>query len=156
MTAEDLIRRYHLQSHPEGGHFAETFRSPQTSPNAAGLSRSRYTSIYFLLKKGEFSSLHRLQADEIWYHHLGGELEISILYPDGRLEQHRLGPETDLQVLVPAGTWFGARPLSGDFVLVGCAMAPGFEFADFELGDRQTLGREYPAHRALIESLTHA
>lgn len=161
-TAQDWIEGLSLQSHPEGGWYAESYRSSESIP-AASLpprfpdARSFYTSIYFLLEEGQFSTLHRLQADEIWHFHAGAALEIVVIHPDGRLTRHFLGnspvKKEFPQVLVPHGTWFGARSL-GTYSLVGCTMAPGFDFADFEMAKRESLQAAYPAHSELIETFT--
>ncbi|MAG95130.1 MAG: cupin domain-containing protein [Alphaproteobacteria bacterium] len=131
MTAEDLIARLGLERHPEGGHFVETYRQRQ----AAG--RGAMTAIYYLLRAGEISAWHRLNdADEIWHHYAGATLELD-LSVDGRTVEHRLlGPEVAAgqcpQIVVPTGCWQAARSL-GAWTLVGCTVAPAFDFASFEL-----------------------
>ncbi|MFD1705067.1 cupin domain-containing protein [Methylopila henanensis] len=131
-SAAEIIRELGLQPHPEGGHFRETFRDPAT--DAAG--RSRSTAIYFLLAAGEASHWHRVDAVEVWHHYAGAPLELS-LSADGRtVDTHRLGPDFAAgdapQVVVPTGWWQAARSL-GDWTLVGCTVAPGFDFVGFEL-----------------------
>lgn len=129
-TAADVIRLLGLRPHPEGGHFVETFRDP--APQGA---RAHSTAIYYLLAAGERSAWHRIDAAEIWHFYAGEPLALSIA--DGKkVQAHRLG--IDLaggerpQIVVPAGTWQSARPL-GAWALVGCTVAPGFEFAGFEM-----------------------
>jgi predicted cupin superfamily sugar epimerase len=162
LSAEYWIRTLHLQPHPEGGFFAETWRShlriPRTSlPEIFTGDRSMGTAIYYLLTPGSFSHLHRLRTDEIWHHYDGGVLQISVLQQDGSMKQYMLGKAAGAtpQLVIPAGVWFGAKPLfPGEYVLAGCTMAPGFDFDDFEMGSRDMLLREYPDHAAVILDLT--
>ena len=162
--AEYWIRAAGLKPHPEGGWYRETYRSPETVA-AAGLPprfggpRSFSTAILFLLEGQTFSALHRIKADEVWHFHAGGVVRIEILEPAGRARGIRLGVDpvggTVVQAVVPAGAWFGARLERPDaYALVGCTVAPGFDFADFELADRATLTQQFPQHRALIAELT--
>ncbi len=157
-AAEELIRRLRLEPHPEGGFFRETYRShlPVTTPHG---ERAASTAIYFLLREGELSRLHRIKSDELWHFHAGGPLTVAALLPDGSVRRSVLGPDPAagqaFQLTVPAGSWFGARPEPGaGFTLAGCTVAPGFDFADFELADRAELLRRYPAAAALIEEFT--
>ena len=157
-TVETLIRELRLEPHPEGGFFRETYRSGALDAQGRPLA----TLIYFLLRRGHVSRLHRIDADEGWHLYLGGPLEIYELDeadPDGGLRVTTLG--TDLargerpQHVVPAGRWFGAAPAAAaDYALVGCSVAPGFEFARFELGDRRGLQGRFAQHRDLIGRLT--
>jgi uncharacterized protein len=123
--ADRLIALLGLAPHPEGGHFRETFR------DTGGGSRSHSTAIYFLLKAEEVSHWHRVDAAEVWHFYRGAPLELRI----GR-ESYVLGPDIDEaqapQIVVPANVWQSARSL-GDYTLVGCTVAPGFDFAHFEL-----------------------
>jgi hypothetical protein len=122
--ADRLIALLDLKRHPEGGHFKETFRD-------SNVGRSYSTAIYFLLKAGEASRWHRVDAAEVWHFYRGAPLELCI----GK-QAYLLGPEIDEaqapQILVPAVAWQMARSL-GDYTLVGCTVAPGFEFEKFEL-----------------------
>lgn len=134
LSAEALaiIQQLGLQPHPEGGHYRETFRDPAT--DAAG--RSAGTAIYYLLAAGEMSAWHRVDAAEIWHHYAGEPLELTIS-PDGQTRHiHRLGPGIAAgerpQFVVPKGHWQRARSL-GAYSLVGCTVAPGFDFAGFEM-----------------------
>ena len=135
MTAEadDLIRILDLRPHPEGGWYRETWRA-----EAHDGARSPGTAIYFLLRAGERSAWHRLDAAEVWHHYAGGPLALTVVAAgDGTAAQdHRLGPDVAAgerpQVVVPAGAWQSAEPL-GPWTLVGCTVAPGFDFAGFEL-----------------------
>jgi predicted cupin superfamily sugar epimerase len=122
--ADRLIELLALEPHPEGGYFRETFRD-------GNVGRSYSTAIYFLLKAGEVSRWHRVDAAEIWHFYRGAPLELSV----GK-QIYILGPELDEaqapQIVVPAGAWQAARSL-GDYTLVGCTVAPGFEFEHFEM-----------------------
>ncbi len=157
-AAEELVRRLRLEPHPEGGFFRETYRSP-LAVNAPQGERAASTAIYFLLREGELSRLHRIKSDELWHFHAGGPLAVAAILPDGSARRSVLGPDASagqvFQLVVPAGSWFGARPEPGaGFTLAGCTVAPGFDFADFELADRAELLRRYPASAALIEEFT--
>ncbi len=157
-----------MQPHPEGGYFAETYRSTETIPQVAlpnrfGGDRVFSTTIYFLLESHHVSALHRIQADEVWHFYAGGTLEIFVISPTGELTLIRLGNKLEqgevFQAVVPAGCWFGSKPAGTTaeetaFSLVGCTVAPGFDFADFELADQATLLAQFPQHKAVIERLT--
>jgi predicted cupin superfamily sugar epimerase len=164
--AGTLIDRLRLLPHPEGGYYRETYRSAEALP-APGLPpryggpRAVSTAIYYLLADDQRSMLHRLRSDEVWHFYAGSALLLSLIHPDGRLERITLGPDFDqgeaFQAVVPAGVWVGAEvSVAQSYALVGCTVAPGFEFHDFEPGDRATLLGLYPAHRAVIERLTRA
>lgn len=122
--ADRLIQLLDLKPHPEGGYFKETFRD-------AGEGRAHSTAIYFLLKAGQASRWHRVDAAEVWHFYRGAPLELKI----GR-DTYVLGPDIDEaqvpQLVVPPGQWQAARSL-GDYTLVGCTVAPGFEFSKFEM-----------------------
>lgn len=129
-TADDIIRKLDLKPHPEGGHFRETFRDPRSHGG-----RAASTAILFLLKRGERSHWHRVDAVEVWHYHAGAPLALSIA--DGSKEEMvRLGNDVHAgelpQAVVPARAWQAAESL-GDWTLVGCTVAPGFDFAGFEL-----------------------
>lgn len=129
VTADEIIARLGLKPHPEGGHFRETFRAPDKGRGAS-------TAIFFLLKAGERSHWHRVDADEVWHHYAGASLELS-MSRDGTTAHHlRLGGDFGLgetpQLVVPRGVWQAARSL-GNWTLVGCTVAPAFDFAGFEL-----------------------
>ena len=131
LSAADVIARLGLKPHPEGGHYRETFRDPH--PLAGG--RAASTAIYFLLARGERSHWHRIDAVEIWHHYAGSALKLHIADDDGE-RTIRLGPDVTAdeqpQAIVPAFAWQAAES-SGDWTLVGCTVAPGFDFARFEL-----------------------
>ena len=162
--ADYWIRLLELAPHPEGGYYKETYRAPESISQAALPARYHGdrvfgTSIYFLLKSQERSSFHRLASDEIWHYHQGGSADIHMVFADGKLQTRRIGAVAErgdsLQVAIPKGCWFAAEVSSGDFILVGCTVAPGFEFDDFELGGRQQLLTTYPQHKTLIEKFTN-
>lgn len=157
-AAERLIALYGLRPHPEGGCYRETYRAAGTSAAPFG-RRSYSTAVCFLLRRGEVSLLHRLKADEVWHFYDGGPLTVAEIAPDGAVRETAMGRDAaagqEFQHVVPAGSWFGAFPSEGTvFSFVGCTVAPGFEFADFELADRAALLREFPAAKDLITRLT--
>ena len=131
LAAEDVIRLLDLEPHPEGGHYRETFRDADTRDG-----RSHGTAIYFLLAEGEVSRWHRVDAAEIWHWYAGAPLALKMALPGGGPVETMLG--NDLlagerpQAVVPKGHWQSARSL-GTWTLVGCSVAPGFEFSGFEL-----------------------
>ncbi|HXU87649.1 MAG TPA: cupin domain-containing protein [Methylomirabilota bacterium] len=161
-TVADWIARLGLVPHPEGGWYRETYRSAESSadlPARFGGPRTLSTAIYFLLAGDVVSRLHRIKSDEVWHFYAGDPLLLSVIAPDGALTVHRLGRADDRnalpQAVVPAGAWYGAQLAPGGaWALTGGTVAPGFEFGDFELGERRTLLAQFPQHRALIEALT--
>jgi predicted cupin superfamily sugar epimerase len=130
-SAADIIARLGLTPHPEGGHYRETFRDDRVDANG----RSRSTAIYFLLARHERSHWHRIDAVEVWHYYAGSALMLEIADGDGR-RSIRLGADLFAgeapQAIVPAQAWQAAKS-SGDWTLVGCTVAPGFDFATFEL-----------------------
>lgn len=153
-TASAMADRLGLVPHPEGGWYRETHRSADTV-EWNGSPRAASTSILFLLEHPGISRLHRIDAEELWYWHAGAELEIHEIRPDGKLLVHRLGPEAGFQAAIPAGSWFGAKLASpGTWALVGCAVAPGFEFSGFELATAAGLIATFPVHEATIRKLS--
>lgn len=131
LTAEEVISRLGLQPHPEGGFYKETSRD-----RPADGSRGAGTAIYYLLREGDVSAWHRVtDAAEVWHHYAGAPLELSLSSGTGRTVI-RLGSDLadgeEPQAVVPAGVWQSARPLGG-WVLVGCTVAPAFEFSSFEM-----------------------
>ncbi len=158
------IDKLHLLPHPEGGYYAETYRSPEIVqgnhlPKRYGGDRSFSTAIYFLVEGGKFSALHRIESDELWHFYWGSCLTVQVIEPGGQLQTIYLGnnPEAGevFQAVVKAGCWFGSLvETPGSYALVGCTVAPGFDFADFELANRKELISLYPQHQSIIESLT--
>jgi uncharacterized protein len=148
--AAELIRLLRLERHPEGGWYREVHRSVLEADGG----KSAVTSIYFLLAAGERSRLHRvLGADEIWLHHEGAPLELFCASNERGLERFVLGPAATgsaPQAVIPAGCWQAARPL-GAYTLVGCAVAPGFEFSRFAM--LSDLPEEAAAFRARFPEL---
>jgi predicted cupin superfamily sugar epimerase len=164
-SSDDFIRLHNLVPHPEGGYYRQTYRSEELLPGSTlphrynGGNRPYSTAIYYLLREGERSRLHRLASDEVWHFYSGGALTIAEIHPNGRVAEAVLGPNPIMgqqqQYVVRAGTWFGAYPHSGAaYSFVGCTVAPGFDFADFEMGERQQLMKEFPSAREVIERLT--
>jgi uncharacterized protein len=132
-SAADVIARLELKPHPEGGHYRESFRDPRVDANGRSVS----TAIYFLLARGERSHWHRIDVVEVWHYYAGDALVLHIA-DDGGQRIVRLGPDLAAgevpQAVVPAQAWQAAES-SGDWTLVGCTVAPGFEFAAFELAE---------------------
>ena len=159
LTAQEIIA--HLSLEPldqEGGYFRQTWRSTFRIPNEilgstfpAG-EHSAGTAIYFLITRDQFSAMHRLRTDEIWLHHLGDPLEMLMLHPHGEGEIACIGSDLSLgqspQHICPANTWQGTQITPGQdrvgYALGSCIMAPGFEWSEFELGNRNDLVSNYP------------
>lgn len=164
-TIEELSALLNLQPHPEGGYFAETYRAPEAIatealPDRYTMPHVHGTAIYYLLTAETFSALHRLRSDEIFHFYLGDPVEMLQFHPEGKGERILLGAEISAeirpQVVVPQGVWQGARLVpGGEFALLGCTVAPGFEYVDFEIGDRASLLEAYPDFRDEILALTH-
>ena len=156
------IEKLSLTRHPEGGWFAETYRSAESIATEALPGRFHgprvfCTAIYFLLERGDYSALHRIKSDEIWHFYEGEPLTVQVITSDGESYELLLGRDAAqghcLQAVVPAGCWFGAET-RGAFSLVGCTVAPGFDFRDFEMAERTRLTASYPQHSPLINRLT--
>ena len=166
IDAQYWIAHLALKPHPEGGFFRESYRSSVVIPDSALPAtfrgpRSASTAIYFLLSGEDFSALHRLAGDEVWHFYAGSPLLVHSIDPNGNHSVIRLGQKTEaneqLQCVVPGGHWFGScleRP--DKYALVGCTVAPGFDFSDFEMARRADLVAEYPQHRDIIHKLTRA
>jgi len=158
MTAIDLERLVELlalEPHPEGGFFAETYRSE----NIEGLHRPWGTAIYYLLTPETFSTMHRLKNDEVYHFYLGDPVEMLNCFPDGSSRVHYLGRDLEagqsLQHLVEKGVYQGSRLVpGGSYALLGTTMAPGFDFADFEEGSLSELLSLYPEREDLLRALT--
>lgn len=158
------IEKLALVKHPEGGFFRETYRSAGCIPESAlpaefGGARCLSTSIYFLLHGDDFSAFHRLKSDELWHFYTGSSLVVRVIDKAGDHHRIKLGDNPDngetFQAVVEAGCWFGAcLDDSRSFALVGCTVAPGFDFRDFEMGDGEELIRRHPEHASIIEKLT--
>ncbi len=159
------IQQLQLKPHPEGGYYREVYRSTeqiakQALPERYATDHCFSTSIYFLLPADSFSAFHRLKSDEIWHFYLGDSVTLFLLTEDGKLHTRRLGNLVEqgeqLQLVIPHGVWFAAQvshPQHG-YALLGCTVAPGFEFADFELANQQQLLNQFPQHEKIIKRLT--
>ena len=163
MNATHLINLLQLQPHPEGGYFKETYRAFEKIPAEAlprrfPGDRSFCTAIYYLLQQGDRSVFHRIKSDECWHFYDGDTLIIHIIENDGNYYNIKLGKELDdgetFQFVVPANTWFASEPAPGSlFCLSGCTVAPGFDFADFEIADKANLLLSFPQHADIIHRL---
>jgi predicted cupin superfamily sugar epimerase len=166
-AAAAIIERLGLVPHPkEGGYFRETYRADQSLAVAAlparyGSDRAASTAIYYLLTPDSYSALHRLASDEVFHFYAGDPVEQLRLHPDGRGEIVVLGVDLAAgmrpQSLVPRGVWQGARLVPGGrYALLGCTVAPGFDYADYEAGERRRLIADYANFAAWINALTPA
>ncbi len=155
-----IIDALDLQPHPEGGFYKEVHRSATVVCDAKGSgNKCALTSIYYLLSGKDFSSWHRIKSDETWYFHLGCDVLIYFFDENKLLQTIQLGlASKKLQATILANTWFAAKPLSeNSYCLVSCAVAPGFEFDDFEIAKREVLLDEFASSREnvqIIEALT--
>jgi predicted cupin superfamily sugar epimerase len=167
LTAQQIIVRLRLVPLTiEGGYFRETYRAPLSIPAGALPAEFSYsgdrnvsTSIYYLLTPETFSAIHRVKSDEIFHFYAGDAVEMLQLWPDGSgrivIISNDLVAGHEPQHSVPAGVWQGCRlKPGGAWALMGCTVAPGFDYADFELGDRRELTKVYPSHAETIASLT--
>lgn len=164
MIAEYYIKKLGLEKHPEGGWFTEVYRSDEEIagehlPERYSGSRHHSTSIYFLLRSDTFSAFHRIKSDELWHFYEGSPVTIYMIDEKGNYSKVTLGRNIEngevLQCVIPHGVWFGANVNSADsFCLVGCTVAPGFHFDDFELGEREEMLRMFPEHKEIIQMLT--
>jgi len=167
--AQYWINHLALSPHPEGGYYRATYNSGLTIARSALPSsyqgdRSASTAIYFLLDRENFSAFHRIASDELWHFYAGAPLLVHVIGESGEYSRIPLGsdPEAgeELQAVVKAGCWFASHLRDShlrettSFALVGCTVAPGFDFEDFELAKGKEMARRYPKHRQLIEKLT--
>ena len=163
-NASYWIDKLELQPPPDGGYFRQTYRAETMIPRAALAAgsagdRAASTAIYFLLEGNNFSAFHRLHSDEIWHFYAGSPLLVHVIDPRGNYSYLRLGSDPEskqvFQALVRAGCWFASHVEDWkSWALVGCTVAPGFDFADFEMAKRETLLQEHPQHREIINRLT--
>ena len=164
LTVEKLVEALKLSPHPEGGYFRETYRSNEKLENAAlpgryEGGRNISTAILYLITSDAFSAMHRLKTDEILHFYAGAPAVVFMVYPSGEGEKIMLGSDIAAgeapQVTAPRGAWFGIRVAGGgDYTLLGSTVAPGFDFKDFEMGDREKLTAEYPQHSESIKLFT--
>lgn len=163
VSPKQLIKTYNLQPHPEGGCYTRTYCSDEQIaaahlPERFTGDRFISTAIYFLLEGHQFSAFHRIKSDELWHFYAGTGLHIYVIHPDGAGEVLKLGNDLAngflFQQVVKAGCWFASRPVDENgFAFVGCTVAPGFDFADFEMGEKGELMKEYPQHTPWIKQL---
>jgi uncharacterized protein len=165
MNAEEIIKFLRLQPHPkEGGFFRETYRSVDSLsslPSRYRGNRSASTAIYYLLTPDTFSAMHLLASDEVFHFYMGNPVEMLQLFPEGHGKIVSLGADLEAgqspQIMVPAGVWQGSRLApGGSFALMGTTVAPGFDFADYESGERERLIEQYPEFTRMIRELTRA
>jgi uncharacterized protein len=165
MTAEEIRKLLNLEPHPcEGGWFRQTWRSEEMIPRVVlparyPAARPAGTCIYYLLEPDTFSEMHRLASDEIFHFYYGDPVEMLQLLPDGSGQTVIIGSDLSRghnpQLIVPKNIWQGSRLMPGGKVaLLGCTVSPGFDYADYETGRRDTLSGEYPEFADLIEVLT--
>ncbi|SFP71500.1 cupin domain-containing protein [Parafilimonas terrae] len=161
-NAAFYIDHLNLLPHPEGGYYKETYRSKGLIEAGAlnDFTGGRHfsTAIYYLLEQGDFSAFHRIKSDECWHYYAGDTLHIYVLHSNGHYECISLGAAIDegetFQFIVPAYAWFAAEcAATASFVLSGCTVAPGFDFADFEMADKTELLQAFPKHAELINRL---
>lgn len=158
MTADEIKALLKLEPHPiEGGLFRRTYTCSRTIDSENG-PRNIGSAIYYLLEAGTFSELHVLASDEIFHFYLGDPVEMLQLHPDGRSEIFVLGPDLpagqQVQLVVPAGVWQGTRLLKGKFALLGCSVAPGFDYADYRNAPYVDLVAKWPDQSDRIRALT--
>ncbi len=163
LDAEYIIKKLALKPHPEGGYYREIYRSEEkinslALPKRYGGDRNFSTSIYYLLKEGEYSRLHRLKSDEIYHFYLGASVEIFLVYPKGKIETKILGNNLEEgeypQIIVPKNVWQGLRLVgNGRFSLMGTTVSPGFDYNDFELGDEKKLQKIIKINKKIREFL---
>jgi len=162
-TPHQLITEYSLQPHPEGGWYCQTYKSDEriaasALPQRFSGSRPISTAIYFLLEEGNFSAFHRIKSDECWHFYTGDPLLVYEIQADGEMKTITLGNDSRkgqlFQYVVPANCWFASQPAPGStFSFVGCTVAPGFDFEDFELAEADVLAGLYPQHENIIRQL---
>ncbi len=161
---EDIVETLELRPHPEGGYYKEVYRSqggiPEHAlPDAYKGSRNYMTSIYFLLTSENFSAFHRINQDETWHFYKGTSLAIHMINEVGEYSKVIIGNNLEagelLQFTVPGQVWFAAEVcIANSYALVGCTVAPGFDFRDFELAQNNTLKIEFPKHKKIIDKFT--
>ncbi len=158
------IQKLGMERHTEGGFFKETYRTnsfieKSQLPDEFPGKRHLATAIYFLLDKNDHSTFHRLKADEIWHYYAGSSLILYLLHPDGKMETIHLGTDLEAgekpQAIIKNNTWFAAELKDKrTYGLYGCTTSPGFEYEDFEMGDKKQLLEKYPQHEAILSRLT--
>lgn len=160
MTVQEIFKQLDLKAHPEGGFYKENYKSSDfitahCLPDNFTDKRRFSTSIYYLLREEDFSAFHKIKSDELWHYYAGGDIILHLLDQQKGYQTKILGNEItgngSFQVIVPANVWFAAEPLPGGlFALAGCTVSPGFDFADFELADKDQLLRQFPFYTDLV------
>ncbi len=163
-NAQYWVNKLGLEKHPEGGWFKEIYKADEIIkqehlPERFSGHRHHSTSIYFMLTSDTFSAFHRIKSDELWHFYTGSPVTIYTIDEDGNYSEIKLGGNAEdgevFQCVIPKGVWFGAMVSAADsFTLVGCTVAPGFHFDDFELAKRDELMKSSPQHKEIIEKLT--
>jgi predicted cupin superfamily sugar epimerase len=164
LPADFWIKHLQLTRHIEGGWYAEVYRSElsftqKQLPDYFTGPRSSCTHINFLLEKNQFSAFHRIRSDELWHFYQGDPLTVYEIDTDGLLHQHVLGNDPSsgqsLFCCIKAGNWFASKVNDGsEYSLAGCTVSPGFDFADFEMGNRNELLKKFPQHSVIINLLS--
>ena len=166
MKSKEIIEKFKLEAHPEGGYFYENYRSsgkvhsPDLWDGAEGF-RNYSTGIYFLLDKNQFSAFHRIKQDEIWHFYAGSTLLLHMINKDGNYKLIKIGNNIKdgqfFQYVVPAGTWFSSEVEDkNSFSFCGCTVSPGFDFRDFEMPKRKKLLSKFPNQQKIISRLTYS
>lgn len=166
MKSEEIIEKFKLKAHPEGGYFYENYRSsgkvhsPDLWDGAEGF-RNYSTGIYFLLDKNQFSAFHRIKQDEMWHFYAGSALLLHMINKDGNYKLIKIGNNIKdgqfFQYVVPAGTWFSSEVEDkNSFSFCGCTVSPGFDFRDFEMPKRKKLLSKFPNQQKIISRLTYS
>ena len=166
MKSKEIIEKFKLEAHPEGGYFYENYRSSGKvhSPDlwdGAGGFRNFSTGIYFLLDKKQFSAFHRIKQDEIWHFYAGTTLLLHMINEKGNYKLIKIGNNIKdgqfFQYVVPAGTWFSSEVEDkNSFSFCGCTVSPGFDFRDFEMPKRKKLLSKFPNQQKIISRLTYS
>ncbi|MBT8263299.1 MAG: cupin domain-containing protein [Bacteroidia bacterium] len=161
---EEIIANLQLQPHPEGGYYRETYRSEGTIPVSVlgepySGDRNIATGIYFLITSGDFSAFHKIHQDEMWHYYKGAAMNLHLIAPDGKYTLKKIGNDLTTgevpQHTVPGGYWFASEVSEeNSFSLMGCTVAPGFDFKDFEMPSGSKLIGLFPQHKNIIDQLT--
>lgn len=164
LRIEQIVTQLGLESHPEGGFYKETYRSQGTIessalPNDYQGDRNYATCIFFLLTSDNFSAFHKIKQDEIWHFYAGSPISIHVISNSGDYKKHKIGSDLEKglspQLVVYGGDWFASEVEEpNSYALAGCSVSPGFDFADFDLADRNKLSLEFPEYQSIIKKLT--
>ena len=156
----DFIEEFDLEPHPEGGFYRRIYTAGTKASDESYPNRACGSAIYYYLDCHDFSAWHRLDADELWHHYAGSTMTIHIIDEEGQLSHHTLGEPFSMtgaqpQVLVPAGHWFATEvDNENSFCFSGCTVSPAYLYETFELATKDSLTKQYPQHRDIIERLT--